>query len=246
MIDSFLQDVRVAGRGLLRSPGFAAVAIATLALGIGANSAIFTVVNAVVMRPAPYAHADRLVRVTSDFTGLAGTDLGLSQPELLDYRDRSGLFESIAGVWAINANLTGVDEPERVEVLIASPTYFDVLGARPQLGRLFRPEDEGAGITEVLVISDALWRRRFGASPDAIGRKLKIDNDWYTIIGVLPAGFRHPGRSVLTDVDAWAPTTFRGSPFQDQPQRFNRQIRFRPYARIDFLNSCISCSNRRV
>jgi putative ABC transport system permease protein len=224
MADSFLQDVRFAWRGLLRSPGFAAVAIATLALGIGANSAIFTVVNAVVMRPLPYADADRLVRVTSDFTGLGGTDLGLSQPELLDYRDRSGLFESIAGVWAINANLTEVDEPERVEVLIAGPTYFDVLGSRPQLGRLFRPEDEGPGITEVLVISDALWRRRFGASPDAIGRKLKIDNDWYTIIGVLPAGFRHPGRSVLTDVDAWAPTTFRGNPFQDQPQRFNRQI----------------------
>src|SRR6187401_3123210 len=174
MIEAFLQDCRFAWRGLWRSPGFAAIAIATLALGIGANSAIFTVVNAVVMRPLPYASADRLVRVTSDFTGLGTTDLGLSQPEFIDYRDRSGLFEDIAGVWAINANLTEVDVPERVEVLLASPTYFDVLGVRPQLGRLFRQDDGGPGITEVLVISDALWRRRFGASPEAIGRKLRI------------------------------------------------------------------------
>ena len=121
MIDSLIQDSRFAWRGLLRSPGFAAIAIATLALGIGANSAIFTVVNAVVMRPLPYAHADRLVRVTSDFTGLNATDVGLSQPELLDYRDRSGLFDAVAGVWAINANLTEIDQPERVEALLASP-----------------------------------------------------------------------------------------------------------------------------
>jgi putative ABC transport system permease protein len=143
---------------------------------------------------------------------------------LIDYRDRSGLFESIAGVWAINANLTEIDQPERVEVLLASPTYFDVLGVRPQLGRLFRPEDDGPGITEVLVISDALWRRRFGASPDAIGRKLRVDNDWYTVVGVLPPGFRHPGRSVLTDVDAWAPASFVDKPFPNPAQRFNYML----------------------
>ncbi|HTM24712.1 MAG TPA: ABC transporter permease [Vicinamibacterales bacterium] len=221
MVDSFLQDCRFAWRGLRRSPGFTAVAAGTLALGIGANSAIFTVVNAVVMRPLPYAHADRLVRVTSDFTALSAADVGLSQPELIDYRDRSGLFEAVAGVWAINANLTEIDQPERVEVLLTSPTYFDVLGVRPQLGRFFGPEDNGPGITEVLVISDALWRRRFGASPDAIGRKLRVDNDWYTIVGVVPPGFRHPGRSVLTDVDVWAPASFVGKPFPDTPQRSN-------------------------
>jgi putative ABC transport system permease protein len=219
MVDTFLQDCRFAWRGLARSPGFAAIAVITLALGIGANSAIFTVVNAVVMRPLPYAHADRLVRVTADFSGLNASDVGLSQPELLDYRDRSGLFEDIAGVWAINANLTEIDQPERVETLLASPSYFDVLGVRPQLGRLFGPEDTAPGINEVLVISDALWHRRFGASPDAIGRKLRIDNDWYTVVGVLPPGFRHPGRSVLTDVDVWAPANFAAAPFPKPPVR---------------------------
>jgi putative ABC transport system permease protein len=219
MMDSLLQDCRFAWRGLVRSPGFAAIAIATLALGIGANSAIFTVVNAVVMRPLPYDHPERLVRVTADFTGLRATDVGLSQPELMDYQDRSGLFDAIAGVWAINANLTEIDQPERVETLLASPSYFDVLGVKPQLGRLFGPEDNGPGISTVLVISDALWRRRFGASPDAIGRKLRIDNDWYTVVGVLPPGFRHPGRSVLTDVDVWAPASFVGNPFPPKPVR---------------------------
>ena len=219
MIDSLVQDVRLAWRGLRRSPAFSVVAVATLALGIGANSAIFTVVNAVVMRPLPFAHPERLVRVTSDFTALNASDMGLSQPELIDYRDRSGLFESIAGVWAINANLTQVDQPERVEVLLASPAYFDVLGVRPQLGRLFGPQDDGPGITEVAVLSDAIWRRRFGGSPDAIGRKLRIDDDWYTVVGVLPPGFRHPGRSVLTDVDIWAPASYVGNPFPQQPAR---------------------------
>jgi len=219
MIESLLQDCRFAWRGLRRSPGFAVIAIATLALGIGANSAIFTVVNAVVMRPLPYSHPDRLVRITSDFTNLGATDVGLSRAELFDYRDRSGVFDQIAGVWAINANLTEVDVPERVEVLLASPSYFDVLGVTPQLGRLFGPQDDGPGITEVLVISDALWHRRFGASPDAIGRKLKVDNDWYTVVGVLPPEFRHPGRSVLTDVDLWAPCSFQGSPFPNPAPR---------------------------
>src|SRR6185437_12936257 len=147
------------------------------------------------------------------------SDIGMSQPELADYRDRSGLFEGIAGVWAINANLTEVDQPERVEVLLASPSYFDVLGVHAQLGRLFGPEDNAPGITEVVVISDELWHRRFAGSPQAIGRKLRIDNDWYTVVGVLPPDFKHPGRSVLTGVDLWAPSNFSASPFPSPPPR---------------------------
>jgi putative ABC transport system permease protein len=219
MIHTYLQDVRFAWRGFMKAPGFTAIAVATLGLGIGANSAIFTVVNAVIMRPLPYAQADRLVRVTADFGAINVTDVGMSPPELADYRDRSGLFDSIAGVWAINANLTEVDEPERVEVLLASPSYFDVLGVHPQLGRLFGPEDNAPGITEVVVISDQLWHRRFGASPKAIGHKLRIDNDWYTVVGVLPPDFKHPGRSVLTDVDLWAPCNFSATPFPMPPPR---------------------------
>ncbi len=217
-IDVFLQDLRFAWRGFMRTPGFLAVAIATLALGIGANSAIFTLVNAVILRPLPYAEPERLVRVTGDFATINVPDIGMSPPELFDYRDRAQLFDGIAGVYPINANLTEIDEPERVEVLLVSPSYFDVLGTKPQLGRVFGPEDNAPGITEVIVISDALWRRRFGGSPDAIGRKLRIDNDWYTVVGVAPKGFKHPGRSLLTDVEVWAPTNYSAAPFP-KPQR---------------------------
>jgi predicted permease len=218
-IDIFRQDLRFAWRGFIRAPGFLAVAIATLGLGIGANSAIFTLVNAVVLQPLPYADPERLVRVTGDFAALNVSDIGISPPELFDYRDRAQLFDGIAGLFPINANLTEIDEPERVEVLLVSPSYFDVLGTKPQLGRLFGPEDNAPGITEVIVISDALWRRRFGGSPDAIGRKLRIDNDWYTVVGVVPKGFRHPGRSLLTDVEVWAPSSYAGSPFPARPGR---------------------------
>jgi predicted permease len=218
-MDSVIQDVRFALRGFVKQPGFALVAVATLGLGIGANTAIFTVVNAVVLRPLPFPAGDRLVRITADLPGVAATDIGVSPPELFDYRDRSGLFDEIAGVYPIDANLTEVDVPERVEVLLVSPSYFSVLGVHPQLGRLFGPEDDYPGIAEVVVISDALWKRRFGGSRDAIGRKLRIDADWYTVVGVAPPEFRHPGLSLRTDVEMWAPTGYSAAPFRSPPAR---------------------------
>ena len=213
------QDLRFALRGLIRQPGFAAIAIATLALGIGVNTAIFTVVNAVVLQPLPFPEPERLVRITGDLRGLGTDDIGMSPPELFDYRDRADLFENISGVYPIDANLTEVDRPERVEVLLVSPSYFSVLGARAQLGRIFGAEDEHPGIAEVAVISHALWQRRFGGAQDVVGRKLRIDSDWFTIVGVMPPGFRHPGRSLRTDVEMWAPAGFRAAPFPTPSRR---------------------------
>jgi putative ABC transport system permease protein len=224
-MESLLHDVRFALRSFAKQPTLALVAIATLALGVGANAAIFTVVNAVVLQPLPFPAADRLVRITADIPGLGTSDIGLSPPELFDYRDRSGLFDEISGVYPIDANLTEVDVPERVEVLLVSPTYFSVLGVYPQLGRLFGPEDNHPGIEEVVVISDALWKRRFGAAPDAVGRKLRIDADWYTVIGVAPRDFRHPGRSLRTDIEMWAPTGYSAAPFPEPPPRTAYMLR---------------------
>jgi predicted permease len=218
-MESLFHDVRFALRSFAKQPGFTAIAVATLALGIGANTAIFTVVNAVVLQPLPFRSGERLVRITADLPGLAATDIGVSPPELFDYRDRSGLFEDIAGVYPIDANLTEVDVPERVEVLLVSPSYFSVLGVQPQLGRLFGREDNHPGIAEVVVISDALWKRRFGGSRDAIGRKLRIDADWYTVVGVAPENFRHPGSSLRTDVEMWAPSGYSAAPFRSPPPR---------------------------
>jgi putative ABC transport system permease protein len=211
----FVRDMRMAARRLRRAQGFTAVAVLTLALGIAATSAIFTVVHAVVLRPLPYDHADRLVRVTADLQRLGVADVGLSAPELVDYRDRSGLFEDIAGIWPITANLTGSERPERVETLLASPAYFELLGVRPQLGRLFGPQDAHTGIATVAVISDGLWRRGFGADPGVIGRTIRIDHDTYEIVGVTPPDFRHPAVTLETDVEVWAPAGWTTAPFPE-------------------------------
>jgi len=157
-VASIVQDVRYALRSLRRSPGFTAVALLTLALGIGANTAIFSVVNAVILKPLPFERARELVRITSDFTRQGQKDVGLSALELFDYR-ASGVFSEISGVWAIDANITGMDRPERAEVLLTDVNYFRMLGARAAVGRLFAPEHARPGIAEFAVI-----RRRLVAT----------------------------------------------------------------------------------
>jgi putative ABC transport system permease protein len=208
-----LRDVRMAIRRLRLAPGFTLVALLTLALGIAATSAIFTVVEAVILRPLPYPHADRLVRVSSNLRRINLQDAGLSASELSDYRDRSGLFDDVVGIWTITANLTGGTEPQRVETVLAGPTYFQLLGARPQLGRLFGPQDYTPGISPVAVISDGLWRRNFGGDPAVIGKTLRIDNDPYTIVGVTEPAFRHPSVTLETETEVWAPSGWIASPF---------------------------------
>jgi putative ABC transport system permease protein len=213
-----IQDLRYAVRTALRDRAFTLIAGLTLALGIGANTALFTIVNAVVLAPLPFSGAEQLVRVTADFTGQHVRDVGLSVPELLDLR-REGLFDAIAGVWPISANLTETDEPERVETALVDANYFSLLGVSASVGRVFGSADAEPGITEVAVISDALWRRRFGGDPAVLGRRIRIDNDMYSIIGVAPASFRHPGRGTETDVEMWAPAGWLASPFPSTPLR---------------------------
>ena len=196
-----------------RNPLFAVSVAGTLALGVAATTAIYTVVDGVLLKPLPFPDPGALVRVTADYTALDARDVGLSQPELQDYAIRSGAFESIAGIWPVTANLTGSDRPERVETLLASANYFDLLGATPALGRTFSTRDEIPGIATVAVISDGLWRRGFGADPQVLGRKLRIDEDVYEIIGVMPPSFRHPSQTLETDVDVWAPSGWRDAPF---------------------------------
>jgi putative ABC transport system permease protein len=218
MMRSLFADLRHAARTAWRDRGFSLVAVLTLALGIGANTALFTIVNAVVLAPLPFRQPDQLVRVTVDFTRQHARDIGISIPELFDLR-ASGLFDEVAGVWPISANLTETDEPERVETALVDANYFQLLGVGPAVGRVFGPSDAQPGITEVAVISDALWKRRFGGDPNVLGKRIRIDNDLYSIIGVAPASFRHPGRVTETDIEVWAPAGWLASPFSPQPIR---------------------------
>src|SRR5689334_16034445 len=164
-------DVRQAGRVLAKAPGFACASVLMLALGIGANAAIFTVIDAVLLRPLPFQDSSQLVRITADLTGRGVRDVGVGIPELFDYQQQGDIFASVSGDYPINANLTGSDEPERLEAQLVSASYFEMLHASARLGRVFGAQDYTPGITEVTVISDGLWKRRFGQDPDIIGRK---------------------------------------------------------------------------
>jgi putative ABC transport system permease protein len=218
-MQTLIQDLRYGARMLAKKPGFALVAIITLALGIGANTAIFSIVHAVLIRSLPFERPEQLVRVTADLQKMNVPDVGMSGLELFDYRDRANVFDQISGIYPINANITWVDQPERVEALLVDVNYFSLLGANAQLGRIFQAEDYQSGIAEIAVISDGLWKRRYGADPDAIGKKFRLDNDLYTIVGVMPPDFRHPGRVIQTDVEVWAPAGWIGSPFNNPPRR---------------------------
>jgi predicted permease len=215
---TLFQDLRYAVRTAWRDRGFSLIAVLTLALGIGANTALFTIVNAIVLAPLPFRSPEQLVRVTVDFNRQHVQDIGLSIPELFDLRG-SGLFDAIAGVWPVSANLTETDEPERVETALVDANYFSMLGVTASIGRVFGPSDAQPGIAEAAVISHALWQRRFGGDPGVLGKRIRVDNDLYSIIGVAPESFRHPGRGTETDVEVWAPAGWLASPFSTQPIR---------------------------
>src|SRR5215472_13165068 len=196
------QNLRYGARMLRRSTGFTIVAILTLALEIGANVAIFTVIHGVLLQPLPFPHPEQLVRVYDDIRATNTHDIGMSVPELWDLRDRSGVFQDITALVSADANLTGSDRPQRIELLGTSPNYFTMLGAKPQLGRIYTPAEAQPGFTLNVVISDAFWRRSFGADPQVLGKDIRVDGDLYTIVGVMPPGFRHPGRTLnLNNVD---------------------------------------------
>ncbi len=205
-LDQTIQDMRFACRSLLKTPGFAAIAVLTLALGIGANIAIFTVVNAVLLRPLPFRQPERLVRVFDDLNGSGAKDVGMSVPELQDLRDRAGAFERISAVWTVSNALSGGDRSERIEMLGTGFDYFQILGVNAALGRVYGPQDAvRTGFSEAAVISDGLWKRQFGGDHrNVIGRRIRLDEDHgYTIVGVAPPDFRHPGKTLSGDVEVW-------------------------------------------
>jgi predicted permease len=217
------QNLRYAARMLRRSPGFAATAILTLALGIGANVAIFAVVHAVIFQPLPFPHPEQLVRIYDDIHSSSTEDVGISVPEFWDLRDKSGIFESISVLFPADANVTGTDHPERIEFLATSANYFTMLGVPPQLGRVYTDADALPGFSEPVVISDGYWHRAFGGDPEVLGRKIRIDGDIYRVVGVMPPGFRHPGRTLsVADVDLWATAGYAAPPF---PVPVTRSVR---------------------
>jgi len=204
-VGNFLRDLRYGARVLAKSPGFTLVAVLALALGIGANSAIFSVVNAVLLRPLPYAEPDRLIRIGgTSKTERIGT---FSPPDFFDWRARNTVFEGMAAFDASSPSLTGGGEPERLNAARVSPGFFALLRTPPALGREFLPQEEQRGQHRVAILSHALWQRRFGGDPSVVGRRIELSGDSFEIVGVMPEKFEPPqfaGRDAQPPV-LWVP-----------------------------------------
>src|SRR6516164_1526721 len=218
---TLFQDVRYGLRVLVKKPTFTIVAVLTLALGVGANTAIFSIVDAVLLRSLPYRDPDRLVRVFFNEPGVGLRDVRFSKPELDDLETRSGVFEDVTPIFEGSENVTGAGQPERVEGVNGSFSYFSMLSVTPQIGRLFGPQDFAPGFAAKAVISDGLWHRAYGADPNVVGRILRLDNDPLTIIGVLPRGFRHPGPTISGEPEVFGAGGFSADPFP-KPMRGTR------------------------
>src|SRR5262245_43756812 len=201
MEDEMFQDLRFGVRMLLKHKGFTAIAVLTLALGIGANTAIFSVVNAVLLRGLPYREPDRLVMVSYV---RAREGASFARPaEFLDWRDQAKSFEQIAAYKIDTADLTGGGEPERLDAALVSADLFETLGVAPALGRAFTPEEDRDGGPLAVILSDRLGRRRFGADPQVIGRAITLGGQSRTVVGIMPPEFRFHG-----EVELWVPFAF--------------------------------------
>jgi predicted permease len=217
-LETLWQDLRYGVRVLRKNKGFAAVAVLTLALGIGANTAIFSVVNAAILRPLPYPHPQRLTILWGNVKRARVERRGASYPDYLDWRGQARSFDAMAAFSGNQFALTGIDTPERISGEYVSQPYFSLLGIQPALGRTFSPgEDRVPQRDAVVVLSDGTWKHRFGGDPAIVGRTIQLDGHSYTVIGIAPPGFRG-----LTDqAELWVPFVMSGSA-QDLAERGDR------------------------
>src|SRR5579864_3399048 len=211
-LETLAQDLRYALRQLVASPGFTFIVIATMALGVGATTAIYSVIDVTLLHPLPYPNPSELVRIEDDLPGVGAQDVSVSIPEWKDL-ENSGIFQSVALDYFNPVNLTGSAQPTRVTFKGVTPNYFAMLGVGAQLGRTFDPGDKTPGFSLEVVISDGLWKRAFGADPHILGKSLRLDNDVYHVIGVMPPGFRDQGRTAdERNTELWAGSGFAAAP----------------------------------
>jgi putative ABC transport system permease protein len=200
MVDTIWQDLRYALRVLVKKPGFTAVAVLTLALGIGVNSAIFSVVNAVLLRPLPYPQPEQLAMVWLDNRRQGIPDDITSYPNYMDMREQNQGFQDLAAYSTMAVNLTGAGEPEELRAAMVTPSFFQVMGVHPTIGRAFAPEEETPGKDRVVVLGHGFWQRRFGGDRNIVGRTLNLSGEPHVVAGIMPPGFQFPER-----VELWGP-----------------------------------------
>jgi len=231
------QDVRYALRALARRPAYTAITILVLAIAIGANTTVFSVLNGLFLRPLPYPDGERLVMVYDSYTKIANLDnAGTAIPDYLERREQAKSLESLAITTGVPRTLAGEGEPVRLVTTRASASLFTVLRATPQIGRVFTDDEATPGNDGVVVLSDRLWRARFGGNKDVVGRDIRLDGDSFRVIGVMPPEFGYPNRNI----DAWTPFAFTPQQTSDAARgnQFSNSIgRLRPGATVEGLNA---------
>jgi predicted permease len=233
-----LADIKYSLRGLLKSPGFLVTAILALALGIGANTAIFSAVNAVLLNPADIREADRVVALRTQYLGIDGlNDIGLSAASFKDYEGMADIFMSAAIAQPRDFNFTGSETPERLRGAMTSPRFFDVMGHQPMLGRTYTQEEDQPGNNRVIVLSYAVWQRLFGGDGTIVGKTVQFNEEPHKVLGVMPPGFRFP-----LQADLWAPLGLDPQAYNPQ-RRYNEQYggfaRLKPGVSIEQANAAI-------
>jgi predicted permease len=214
-METLWQDVRYSLRVLGKNPSFAAIAILTLALGIGANTALFSVVNAVLLRPLPYPQPDRIVAISEKTANFERSSI--SYPNFLDWQRANSTFSSIAAYRSDDFSITGRGETERARIGMVSAGFFEILGVTPTRGRLFTPEEDRLGTAPVAILSAGLWQRKFGSAPDIVGKRITMNGVAYTVVGVLPANFYFQGANYDRAKDVFIPVgQFTDPFFQDR------------------------------
>src|SRR5882757_2125986 len=208
MMETLLQDVRYGWRMLLKNPGFTAVAVLTLAVGIGACTAIFSVADTILLRPLPYYQPERLVTVTETLPKMGTNEIGVAAGEYQDYRNQNRSFSEVAAYQNAGFNLTGAGQPLRINAARISASAFPLLKVSPELGRTFTEDEDHAG--KVVILSYALWQHSYSSDPNVLGKTVKLDEQPYTVIGVMPASFRFPfdGAPLSEMADVWVPISF--------------------------------------
>jgi len=230
LLPDFMQDLRYAIRLQRKNPGFTIVALIALALGIGANTAIFSVVNTVLLRPLPYKDPERLVMVWEDASKVGYPRDTPAAANFVDWRDQSTVFEGMAAIADESFNLTGAGDPERLEGRRVSANLFPLLGVDPQLGRTFTPAEDQPGSNRVVLMSYALWQRRFGGDNSIIGKPLNLNGETYTVVGVMPARFQFPS----SDDDLWVPIAFTAEEAANRNRHYLQVVgRLKPSAGLE-------------
>jgi predicted permease len=232
-----LQDLRYGVRMLAKSPGFTVIALLTLTLGIGATAAIFSVVDAVLLRSLPYREPQRLVSVFEDLTDLGFPRNTPAAGNYAEWKKQKQIFEDVAAMTEGDYNLTGRQgEPEKLGGVAATQNLFSVLGTKPIIGRVFAPEEDRAGAAHVALISYRVWRRRFGGDPKLIGQEILLNNEKYSVLGVMPPGFSFPSRNI----DIWTPIAFTSKQLADLGMHYLLVVgRLHPGITVERANSVL-------